>query len=41
VAEAAERIEDGEMREQFRQVVGRYLGRFAQRPAQAKDEESD
>ena len=41
VAEAAERIEDGEMREQFRQVVGRYLGSFAQRPAQAKDEESD
>ena len=40
VAEAAEQIEDGEMRAQFREVVGRYFGRFAQRPAQAKDEES-
>jgi len=41
VAEAAEQIEDGEMRERFREVVGRYFGRFSQRPAQETQEDEE
>lgn len=41
VAEAAEQIEDAEIRERFREAAGRYFGRFAERPPQAADEESD
>ena len=39
VAEAAEQIEDPDIRQRFREAAGRYFGRFAERPPQATDED--